>query len=315
MKKILITGGSGFLGKSVVEDLLINKWDKWNDIIVCRKKDFDLTNNKDVKRLYSTYKPNAVIHLAAEVGGIGANMANPGRFFYANIAMGINMVENARIFKVEKFVFVSTVCSYPKFCKAPFLEESIWDGYPEETNAPYGIAKKSIMVMLQSYKKQYGLKSCVLVPTNLYGPFDNFKDDSSHVIPSLIKKFVGAKLNNEESVTCWGSGKATREFLYVDDCARGIVDGLEYGDDLVPFNLGGGVEISMWDLAYKIKDSVGYKGSILWDKSKPDGQPRRLLNCDRAADILGWGSMVSFDEGLEKTVDWYEETLKGENNG
>lgn len=312
--KILVTGGSGFLGKSVI-GALYNSCFKYDDVFICRKKDFDLTNNDDVKRLYSTYQPNAVIHLAAEVGGIGANMANPGRFFYANMSMGINMVENARIFNLDKFIFVGTVCSYPKFCKAPFLEESIWDGYPEETNAPYGIAKKSIMVMLQSYNKQYGLKSCVIMPTNMYGPNDNFKDESSHVIPSLIKKFVGAKLNNEESVTCWGTGKATREFLYVGDCARGIVSGLKLIDEPVPINMGGGVEISMWDLAYKIKDRVGYGGSILWDESKPDGQPRRLLNIDRAKKLLGWESLVNFDEGLKETVEWYEQTLKGENNG
>ena len=311
--KILVTGGSGFLGKYVVKTLHDSCF-KYDDIFVCRKIDFDLTNNDDVKRLYSTYQPDAVIHLAAEVGGIGANIDNPGRFFYANMSMGINMVENAHIFNVEKFIFVGTVCSYPKFCKTPFVEESIWDGYPEETNAPYGIAKKSIMVMLQAYKKQYGLRSCVVVPTNMYGPFDNFKDESSHVIPSLIKKFVRAKLNNEESVTCWGTGKATREFLYVEDCARGIVTGLKLIDDPLPINLGGGFEISMENLAYKIKDIVEYEGAILWDKSKPDGQPKRLLNVNRAKKLLGWESLVNFDEGLKKTIDWYKQTLKEKNN-
>jgi nucleoside-diphosphate-sugar epimerase len=246
--------------------------------------------------------------LAAEVGGIGANMANPGRFFYANASMGINLVENARLFNVKKFVFVSTVCSYPKICNIPFSEKDIWNGYPEETNAPYGIAKKSIMVMLQGYKQQYGLNSCVLIPTNLYGPNDNFDDNSSHVIPALIKKMIVAKREFRDVVNCWGTGNATREFLYVKDAARAVVLGLMKIDNPEPINLGSGEEISIRDLVYKIKSIVEYEGDIKWETNKPDGQPRRLVDTNRAWERLNWSAATRFDDGLEETIQWYLST-------
>lgn len=302
--KILLTGGGGFLGRFVYQELLNRNYGQ-TDIFIPRKKDYDLTNYHTVKKLFEEYKPDTVVHLAAEVGGIGANMANPGRFFYSNMVMGSNLIEMSRIYEVSQFVQIGTVCAYPKFCDAPFMEEDIWDGYPEETNAPYGIAKKALFVMLEAYKKQYGLNSCVIVPTNLYGPFDNFDPSSSHVIPALIRKFIEAKKHNLTNVSCWGDGSATREFLYVEDAARAIVDGMEKVKDPSPINIGSGKEISILLLADLIKRIIGYEGDILWDINKPNGQPRRVLNIAKAKQLLDWEPKQDFESGLRQTIEWY----------
>ena len=304
--KILLTGASGFLGQSVLEKLLNSGY---RDIVYPRSYQYDLVDNNQVETLFKRNKPDRVIHLAADVGGIGANMKNPASFFYNNICMGINLIHNCYLFNVKHFTFVSTVCSYPKFCEAPFREESIWNGYPEETNAPYGIAKKSVMVMLQSYKAQYGLDGCCLVPTNLYGPRDNFDDSKSHVIPALIKKFIKAKESGAKEVVCWGTGKATREFLYVDDAAEAIVRGMEKINDPSPINLGSGYEISIGDLVQKIGEFVGYEGEIVWDTSKPDGQPKRFLDTSRAKRLLDWEANTVFDDGLKNTIKWYSNAV------
>jgi GDP-L-fucose synthase len=299
---IVVTGGYGFLGKAVMD--ILSKNDQYS-VYTFHSKDFDLTKNNDVKKMYKFYKPDIVVHLAAEVGGIGANMANPGRFFYSNMSMGLNLIECGRLNNLKKFVFVSTVCSYPKYTPAPFKECDIWNGYPEETNAPYGIAKKSIATMLQAYKHQYGLNGCVLVPTNLYGPFDNFDPYSSHVIPALIHKVFMAKKNNAKFIECWGDGDATREFLYVKDAALGIVQGMMVIDDPDPINLGSGVEITIKDLVTKIMYFMDYKGDIVWNCSKPNGQPRRLLDVSKANRVLGWKANMDFDNGLQNTIDYY----------
>lgn len=300
---IVVTGGSGFLGSFVVQE--IGKRYNGHTIISLNSKDYNLVNSASVHSMYKNLKPDVVVHLAAVVGGIGANRVNPGRFFYDNMAMGLNMVEGARLYDCKKFVFVSTVCSYPKYARAPFVEDEMWDGYPEETNAPYGIAKKATMVMLQGYRSQYGLSGAVLVPTNLYGPNDHFDPQISHVIPALIKKFVDAKDNNDKVVKVWGDGSATREFLYVEDAARGIVAAIDSVDDPVPINLGSGYEISIRDLSYKIKSMVEYNGAVEFEADQPNGQPRRLLNTDRAKKLLGWRAVVDFDSGLQNTISWY----------
>lgn len=302
--KIIVTGGAGFLGQSVVEQLEIAGYDREN-IIVPRRAQFDLTQQNDVIRLYDEYNPDVVIHLAAEVGGIGANMEQPGRFFYANISMGIHLIEQARIRNIKKFVFVGTVCAYPKFCPAPFKEIDLWNGYPEETNAPYGIAKKSLFTMLEAYYAQYGLRSTVLVPVNLYGPRDNFNPNTSHVIPALIHKCETAKKNKSPTIECWGTGQATREFLYVDDAARGIVKATQVMNYPTPINLGSGEEITIKDLTNKISRLCDYKGVVLWNPSKPDGQPRRLLDIDKAHSLLNWEPHQNFDDGLVNTINWY----------
>lgn len=302
--KILITGASGFLG-SFVLDRIKNKYSTDIEIYSPRSFEYDLIDYNMVNDMYSKYKPNVVIHLAAEVGGIGANMENPGRFFYANASMGINMVEGARVYGVDKFIFVSTVCGYPKYAKVPFLESEMWDGYPEETNAPYGIAKKGVMVMLRSYYEQYGLKSASLIPTNLYGPKDHFDPKISHVIPALVKKFVDAKGNGEKVVNIWGDGTATREFLYVEDAARGIVEAVDKVDNAEEINLGSGYEINIKDLAEKIKNIVGYEGSIQFEKQKPNGQPRRFLDTSKAKKLLDWEAKMDFDNGLKNTIEWF----------
>ena len=302
--KILITGASGFLG-SFVLDKIKNKYSTDIEIYNPRSFEYDLIDRNMVNDMYSKYKPNVVIHLAAEVGGIGANMENPGRFFYANASMGINMVEGARVYGVDKFIFVSTVCGYPKYAKVPFLESEMWDGYPEETNAPYGIAKKGVMVMLRGYYEQYGLKSASLIPTNLYGPKDHFDPKISHVIPALVKKFVDAKDNGEKVVNIWGDGTATREFLYVEDAARGIVEAVDKVDNAEEINLGSGYEINIRDLAEKIKNIVGYEGSIQFEKQKPNGQPRRFLDTSKAKKLLDWEAKMDFDSGLKNTIEWF----------
>jgi len=303
-KRIVVTGGAGFLGRAVCR--VLRERGVANDrIVVPRRRDFDLTVEADVERLYETARPDVVIHLAAEVGGIGANMAQPGRFFYANMAMGLHLVEHARRRGLEKFVHTGTVCAYPKHCPIPFREDDIWNGYPEETNAPYGVAKKAIFVMLDGYQRQYGLKSAVVVPVNLYGPWDNFDPASSHVIPALIRKCEEARIAQSPEVVCWGTGSATREFLFVDDAAEGIVRAAETMDEPVPINLGGGVEIAIRDLVGKIARACDYWGQVVWDTSKPDGQPRRALDITRARTLLGWEPKQDFDTGLAATVAWW----------
>ena len=303
-KRILVTGGAGFLGRAVCR-LLRERGVAEERIIVPRRREYDLTVEADVARLYETARPEIVIHLAAEVGGIGANMAHPGRFFFANMAMGLHLVEHARRIGLEKFIHTGTVCAYPKFAPIPFREDDIWNGYPEETNAPYGVAKKSLFVMLDGYRREYGLQSAVAVPVNLYGPGDNFDPASSHVIPALIRKCEEARLAGADEVVCWGTGAATREFLYVDDAAEGILRAAEVMAEPVPINLGGGQEISIRDLVTKIAAACGFAGRITWDTTKPDGQPRRGLDISRARELLGWSPRQDFDSGLATTVAWW----------
>jgi GDP-L-fucose synthase len=303
-QRIVVTGGAGFLGRAVMR-VLRERGVPEDRIVVPRRRDYDLTIEADVERLYDTARPDVVIHLAAEVGGIGANMAHPGRFFYANMAMGLHLVEHARRRSLRKFVHTGTVCAYPKHCPVPFREEDIWNGYPEETNAPYGVAKKAIFVMLDGYRREYGLASAVVVPVNLYGPGDNFNPASSHVIPALIRKCEEARLASAPEVVCWGTGAATREFLYVDDAAEGIVRAAEVMDEPVPINLGGGIEIAIRDLVEMIAVACDYSGRIAWDTSKPDGQPRRGLDISRAKSLLGWSPTQEFETGLKTTVEWW----------
>ena len=303
-QRIVVTGGAGFLGRAVTR-VLRERGVPEDRIVVPRRRDYDLTIEADVERLYDTARPDVVIHLAAEVGGIGANMAHPGRFFYANMAMGLHLVEHARRRSLRKFVHTGTVCAYPKHCPVPFREEDIWNGYPEETNAPYGVAKKAIFVMLDGYRREYGLASAVVVPVNLYGPGDNFNPASSHVIPALIRKCEEARLTSAPEVVCWGTGAATREFLYVDDAAEGIVRAAEVMDEPVPINLGGGIEIAIRDLVEMIAVACDYSGRIAWDTSKPDGQPRRGLDISRAKSLLGWSPTQDFETGLKTTVEWW----------
>ena len=305
-KRIVVTGGAGFLGRAVCR-VLRDRGVSDDRLVVPRRRDFDLTFEADVKRLYETARPDVVIHLAAEVGGIGANMEQPGRFFFSNMAMGLHLVEHARRHGLEKFVHTGTVCAYPKHCPIPFREDDLWNGYPEETNAPYGVAKKAIFVMLDGYRRQYGLKSAVVVPVNLYGPGDNFDPRSSHVIPALIRKCEEARLAGAPEVVCWGTGSATREFLYVEDAAEGIVRAAEKMEDPLPINLGGGIEIPIRDLVGQIARACGYAGKITWDTTKPDGQPRRALDISRARELLGWEPKQPFDAGLATTVRWWRE--------
>jgi GDP-L-fucose synthase len=305
-KRILVTGGAGFLGAPVCR--LLNDRGA-EEVLAPRRAEYDLTDAIAVARLFDDHRPDIVIHLAAEVGGIGANRDNPGRFFYANMAMGLNVVEQARLSGVQKFVQVGTVCSYPKFTPVPFSEASLWDGYPEETNAPYGVAKKALLVMLAAYREQYGFPGIFLMPTNLYGPRDNFDVRSSHVIPALIRKCEEARTADEQSITCWGTGSASREFLYVDDCAEAIVSATERYDSPEPVNIGVGKEITIRDLVELITKVTGFAGEIHWDTTKPDGQPRRVLDTTRASDEIGFQAFTSFEEGLRNTVDWFREHL------
>lgn len=301
-KKIIITGGAGFLGKFVVEKL---KKGGCRDIFVPLIEEYDLRDLNATIRMFKNFQANIVIHLAAIVGGIGANQESPGSFFYDNLLMGVQLIEQARLHKVEKFIALGTICAYPKFTPVPFKEDDLWNGYPEETNAPYGLAKKMLLVQSQAYRQQYGFNSIYLLPVNLYGPGDNFNPRSSHVIPALIKKFYEAKINNIPAVEVWGSGKATREFLYVEDCAEGIILATEHYNKTDPVNIGAGFEISIKDLAEKIKKLIGYTGNISWDTSKPDGQPRRCLDVTRAFNEFGFKAKINFDIGLEKTINWY----------
>jgi len=300
--KIVITGGAGFLGSFVCEELQRRGY---TNLYVPRRKDVDLTNEAAVEKLYHDQKPAVVLHLAAEVGGIGANRDNPGRFFFANMAMGMHLIEFARKIGLKKFVQTGTICAYPKFTPVPFKEDDLWNGYPEETNAPYGIAKKSLMVMCQAYRQQYGLDAIYLLPVNLYGPRDNFDLHSSHVIPALIRKCVEAKRRGDKQITAWGTGQVSREFLYVEDCARGLVDAMEKYDSPEPINLGSGREITIKDLTELVARLAGFTGKIAWDATKPDGQPRRCLDVSRAKATMGWTAGTTLEAGLNTTIEWF----------
>ncbi|MFG0328330.1 MAG: GDP-L-fucose synthase family protein [Phycisphaerales bacterium] len=303
-ERVVVTGGAGFLGRVVCDRL---RERGCREITAPRKSEYDLTRPADVARLYDDADPTVVLHLAAEVGGIGANRENPGRFFFANMAMGLHLIEAARERELKKFVQVGTICAYPKFTPVPFREEELWNGYPEETNAPYGVAKKALLVMLQAYRDQYGLDGVYLLPVNLYGPGDNFDPRSSHVIPALIRKCVEAIDAGAESIECWGTGSASREFLYVDDAAEGIIVAAEKMNEPTPINLGTNMEITIKDLVELIARLTGFEGEIRWDPTKPDGQPRRCLDTTRAKRLLGWQARVGFEDGLRRTIDWFRE--------
>jgi GDP-L-fucose synthase len=305
-RRVAISGGNGFLGSFVVEKL---RAAGCQPVATPHSSEYDLREKAEALRLFEDLKPDVFIHLAAVVGGIGANRANPGRFFYDNAVMGINAIEAARVAGVEKFVCAGTICSYPRFTPVPFREEEFWNGYPEETNAPYGLAKKMLLVQLQAYRQQYGLEGIYLTPVNLYGPRDNFDLESSHVIPALIRKCWEAKQARAPEITAWGTGKATREFLYVEDAADGIVLAAEKYVKPEPVNLGSGEEISIRDLVELTRELVGYEGPVKWDATKPDGQPRRCLDTSRAAAEFGWRAKTRLREGLRQTIAWYEEEM------
>jgi GDP-L-fucose synthase len=304
--RAVVTGGAGFLGTRVVERLRASGADVFVPLI----ENWDLTRADDVERLFIETKPELVIHLAAEVGGIGANRANPGRYWYANLIMGANILEQSRLHGVDKLVVIGTICAYPKFTPVPFKEEELWNGYPEETNAPYGLAKKTLLVGAQAYRDQYGLDAIYLLPVNLYGPGDNFNLESSHVIPAQIRKMVEAIERGEREVVLWGDGSPTREFLYVDDCAEAILLAAERFDGPDPVNLGTGSEISIRELAETIAELTGYKGELVWDASKPNGQPRRRLDTERAERLFGFHASTPLREGLERTIAWYRESAR-----
>jgi GDP-L-fucose synthase len=299
--RVLITGGGGFLGSHLVERVRGEGLDPF----VARRRDYDLTNAAAVERLFDDAKPDLVIHLAAEVGGIGANRDNPGRYWYSNLMMGAHVLEQSRVSGVRKLVLLGTICSYPKFAPIPFREEDLWNGYPEETNAPYGVAKKSLLVGAQGYREQYQLDSVFLLPVNLYGPGDNFDLQTSHVIPALIRKMVGAQERGEPEVVLWGDGSPTREFLYVEDCAEGIWRAAQHYEGAEPVNLGTGEEISIRELAELTAELTGYEGSVAWDTTKPNGQPRRQLDVSRADELFGFRASTPFRAGLERTIAWY----------
>ena len=300
---VVVTGGNGFLGKAIVGNL---KARGYKNIVVPRSREFDLRHEDAIRRLYETANPKLVIHLAAVVGGIGANQANPGKFFYDNAIMGIQLMELARQYDVDKFVAVGTICAYPKFSPVPFKEDDLWNGYPEETNAPYGLAKKMMLVQSQAYRAQYGFNSIFLLPVNLYGPGDNFDPSSSHVIPALIKKCIDAKEKGEKEIVVWGDGSATREFLYVDDAAEGIVLASEKYNDSEPVNIGAGFEISIKDLVTLIVKLTGFSGKVTWDTTKPNGQPRRKLDTGRAESLFEFKASTRFEKGLRNTIIWYD---------
>lgn len=304
-KRVVVTGGSGFLGSFVVEQLKQCDW--VTEVFVPRKRNYDLREKEAIAQLYHDARPEIVIHLAGIVGGIGANRANPATFFYDNLMMGTQLMHHAYLTGVEKFVAVGTICSYPKFTPVPFKEEDLWNGYPEETNAPYGLAKKMLLVQSQTYREQYGFNSIFLQPVNLYGPGDSFDPDKSHVIPALIKKCIDAIEQGEKKIVVWGDGSPTREFLYAQDCAHGIVLATESYDQSDPVNLGAGFEISIRDLTQLIAEGTGFKGEIVWDTSKPNGQPRRSLDTSRAERAFGFRAQTGFEDGLRQTIDWYRQ--------
>ena len=306
-QRVVLTGGAGFLGSVVVQKLAERGC---RSIFVPRSRQYDLRERDDIVRVYETVKPHIVIHLAATVGGIGANRANPGRFFYDNAIMGIQLMEYARRYSVNKFVAVGTVCAYPKFTPVPFSEDELWNGYPEETNAPYGLAKKMILVQAQGYRAQYGFDAIYLLPVNLYGPRDNFDLETSHVIPALIRKCVEAKECGRQEIELWGDGSSTREFLYVEDAAEGIVLATERYDESEPVNLGSGEEISIRNLVTMVAAEVGFQGAVRWDLTKPNGQPRRSLDTSRAKKAFGFESRTQLQEGIAKTVAWYLENKR-----
>ncbi len=301
-KRVMVTGGAGFLGSYVVEEL---QRQGCREIFVPRSRDYDLTDSVQIQRAFDDGQPDIVIHLAAKVGGIGINAEKPGEFFYENLIMGVQLMEIARRRNVQKFVAIGTVCAYPKFTPVPFKEEDLWNGYPEETNAPYGLAKKMLLVQAQAYRKQYGFNAIYLLPANLYGPRDNFDPRSSHVIPALIKKCIDAKERGEDHIVVWGTGRASREFLYVADAARAIVLAAERYNSPEPVNIGSGREITIKDLVTLIAELTGFTGQIVWDTSKPDGQPRRCLDTSRAEREFGFRATTDLREGLRKTIDWY----------
>ena len=305
-KRVMVTGGAGFLGLYVVEKLRARAV---RQVFVPQEEEYDLTDAAAIQRAYDDGQPEVVIHLAARVGGIGANKENPGAFFYDNLMMGTQLMEEARRRKVEKFTALGTICCYPKFAPIPFREENLWDGYPEETNAAYGLAKKMLLVQGQAYRQQYKFNSIFLMPVNLYGPGDNFDPKSSHVIPALIRKCLEAQAAGKAEVTVWGTGKATREFLYADDCAEAIVLATERYDGAEPVNIGAGLEISIRELATLIADLTGFTGTLNWDVSKPDGQPRRQLEVSRAKELFHFVARTDFRTGLQQTVDWYREQV------
>ena len=308
-KRIVVTGGAGFLGGYVVEGLK-NRGCK--NILVPRIEDYDLVNLDDIVRMYDDMEPDIVIHLAAVVGGIGANREHPGEFFYKNLMMGVQLIEQGRLRGIEKFVAIGTVCAYPKFTPVPFKEDNIWNGYPEETNAPYGLAKKMLLVQSQAYRTEYGFNSIFLLPVNLYGPGDNFDPGSSHVIPALIKKCIDAIDMGVDYIECWGTGKVSREFIYVADAAEGILLGTEFYNKPEAVNIGAGFEITIKELVEKIAECTGFKGEIRWDSSKPDGQPRRRLDVSRAKAEFGFEAKMDFDEGLKRMIEWYVENRSQE---
>jgi GDP-L-fucose synthase len=301
MSRVLVTGGGGFLGSHLVDRLE----GEGHDVTVARHRDYDLTSYADAERLFRDAEPELVFHLAAEVGGIGANRANPGRYWYANLMMGAHVLELSRIAGVEKLVIAGTVCAYPKHTPVPFSEDDLWNGYPEETNAPYGVAKKAVLVGAQAYREQYGLDAVYLLPANLYGPRDNFDLETSHVIPALIRKMVDA----DDEVVLWGDGSPTREFLFVDDCVEGLLLAAERYDGAAPVNLGTGVETSIRELAETIAALTGFEGELSWDTSMPNGQPRRRLDASRARELFGFEARVALRDGLARTVEWYRSSV------
>jgi GDP-L-fucose synthase len=302
VSKVLVTGGSGFLGSHVRAEL---ERRGTREIVAPRSKQTDLTDREATRALIEREQPDLIVHLAAQVGGIGANLAHPGAFFRDNMAMGLNVLEEARRAGTPKVVIAGTICAYPKFAPVPFREEDLWNGYPEETNAPYGVAKKALLVMAQAYRAEFGSNFVMLFPVNLYGPRDNFNLQTSHVIPAMIRKFDTALSRGQRQVTLWGDGTPTREFLFAEDAARGLIDAAERYDDPDPVNLGAGFEISMRELAQKIADKVGYRDQVVWDRSRPNGQPRRRLDVSRARERFGFEARIGLDEGLDLTIAWY----------
>ncbi|MFD2369930.1 GDP-L-fucose synthase family protein [Brevibacillus sp. GCM10020057] len=301
-KRIVVTGGAGFLGRHVIQKL---QQLSCQHIFVPRSREYDLRKEQDICRMLQDYRPEVIIHLAAVVGGIGANQKNPGKYFYDNLIMGAQLMEQSRLFGLEKFVAIGTICSYPKFTPAPFRESDLWAGYPEETNAPYGLAKKMMLVQSQAYREQYGFNSIFLLPVNLYGPGDNFDLETSHVIPAIIRKCVDAVQNGDAFIVLWGTGEVTREFIYVEDAAEAIVAATACYDESDPVNIGSGQETTIKDLAELIKSLTSFRGEIIWDASRPDGQPRRLLDVSKAKECFGFEAKTSLLAGLQRTIDWY----------